>query len=517
MQENSAEVSRRINQRLQEINTIYTVGKSVASSLNVSEILERVVEASVNLTQADEGFILLKQDRELYLRMSKRIKASVAQDSYKVVTDKIAWQVIHSERPTMLHRETRVATGDVAQALLYVPLQTGSHKTAGVLGMVNTEKSQSFTENHLFTLSSLADFAAIALENARLFETVEAERSRLSAILEHATEAILVTDTHNCLLLWSGTAAEAFDIQPSAQGKAIEACIQNEAICELFSRAAEGEMMPHAEVYLENERVYNTQLSHIENVGRVAIMQDITHLKELDRLKSEFVSTVSHDLRTPLTTVQGYIDLLSRVGPLTDMQVNFINKALSSLSHITALITDLLDIGRIEAGYDLEMHPIRLDEIIRNTVEAYALLAEENELKVKMALSDTPLWLQGNARRMRQVLENLLSNAIKYNRPGGWIKITAQPGEQHIIVQVEDSGIGVPLEEQPKIFERFYRVESTETKDIRGTGLGLSIVKSVIEKHKGRIWVESLPGKGSSFTFVVPTCEEPDEAYELPT
>lgn len=313
-----AQANQQLNQRLQEINTIYTVGKFVTSSLHVDEVLERIVDVAVNLTQAEEGFIVLQEGEKLYLRIAKNMNEEIVKRFYIEASDPIAWQVIRSGRPTMLDRDTKIATGYLVRSLLYVPLHVAGQGTIGVLGVVNLLANRSFTENHLFTLSSIADYAATALENARLFSVVEEERSRLSAILEHAAEAILVTDVENKLWLWSEHAAESFDIPPEARGQKIERYIDNIAICDLFSRAGEDADILHAEVALANGRTYNVQLSSINHIGRVAVMQDITHLKELNRLKSEFVSTVSHDLRTPLTTIQGYIELLERVGPLSE-------------------------------------------------------------------------------------------------------------------------------------------------------------------------------------------------------
>lgn len=512
LQENSTEINLRLNQRLQEINTIYTVGKFVAAALSVEEVLERVVSASVNLTQADEGFILLKEEDVLSLQASKSTQTEIVRSSPTQADDDIAWQVIRSGRPTLLQREARVATGLTAQALLYVPLLSPGSGAVGVLGVANADPERAFNENHLFTLSSVADFAAVALENARLFSAVETERSRLSAILENATEAILVTNAQNRLLLWSKTAAQAFAIGPEALGQPITTVINHETIRELFQQADTAQPLTHTEVMLPEGQVFNAQLTSIPKLGRVAIMQDITRLKELDHLKSEFVSTVSHDLRTPLTTVQGYIELLARVGPLNDLQSDFIKKAQSSLSHITALIGDLLDIGRIEAGYDLDMVRFRLDELARHAVETYTVNAEVQSITLTAEIPDTPLWIRGNARRIRQVIENLLSNAIKYNHPEGQIKVRIAPDDHHVVVEVEDNGIGISLAEQPKLFERFYRVKTPETEDIHGTGLGLAIVKSVIERHKGRVWVKSAPGHGSTFAFILPISEETETA-----
>ncbi len=503
-----AETNRRLNLRLQEINTIYTIGKFVVSTLESDEALTRIVDAAVNLTQSEEGFILLREGDKLYLRVARHVNEDLSQRFYQEVSDPIAWQVIRSGRPTMLHRETQIATGYMVRALLYVPLLAPGQGVVGVLGVVNRTKPRRFTENQLFTLSSLADFAAIALENARLFNAVEDERHRLNSILEHAAEAVLVTDPYCRLLLWSHTAEEIFNLTPEARGKPLYRYINHEGLLDLFE-APESESSLIAELTLEDGQIFNAQLTTITNVGRMVVMQNITHLKELDRLKSEFVSTVSHDLRTPLTTVQGYIELLDRVGPLTSMQQSFVDKALNSLNHITDLIGDLLDIGRIEAGYDLEMQPCRLDWVIQQTVDEYRLAAEQSELVLRGELPDEPIWVQGNPRRLRQVFDNLLSNAIKYNRPGGWVNVKVNQNDHYVIVEVVDSGIGIPFEEQPKIFERFYRVQSPQTEEIQGTGLGLAIVKSVIEKHKGRIWVESSPNQGSTFAFVLSTQDKP--------
>ncbi|MGC9521619.1 MAG: ATP-binding protein [Anaerolineae bacterium] len=499
-----AETNRRLNERLQEINTVYSVGKSVTSSLDVAEVLERAVIASVNLTQADAGFIILRENDRLLVRVAKWRHTQPSAQLRDETSDSVAWRVIRSGRPVMLHEKTRIATGLLINALLYVPLQAPDKGTIGVLGVVNQVKDEPFTENQLFALSSVADFVGIALSNARLFSDRERERLRLSAILENAAEAIIVTDTADRLWVWSDTAARILGIDAQAQGLSVAECIESPEIRDLFTEASGDRPVLNSEVTLEDGRIYNAQLSTIHGVGRLVVMQEITRLKELDRLKSEFVSTVSHDLRTPLTTIQGYVELLNRAGPLNELQTSFVDKALSSLSHITDLISDLLDIGRIEAGYDLEMTSLRLDDLIRSAVEAAQVAAAQDGISVSLTLPDSPMWVWGNKRRLRQVLDNLIHNAIKYNRPEGWIEVLARRDADHFVVSVRDSGIGIPPQEQSRIFERFYRVQSAETEDVPGTGLGLAIVKSVVERHKGRIWVESVYGEGSTFTFVMP-------------
>ncbi len=509
MEKDPAAVSAHLNQRLQELNTIYTVGKSVAASLDINEVLERVVLASVNLTQADAGYIILREQEQLIVHIAKYEDERFPLRLHETVADSIAWQVIRSNRPVMLNRETTIAGNFVAQSLLYVPITAPGQGTIGVLGVANRLRNNEdpdaagFSEQHLFTLSSVADYAAIAVENARLFSLVETERSRLSAVLENAAEIIVVTDEFNHLWLWSKSAANIWMFTPQSVGKPISDYVSDSQLLDLFAKVNDTGDILQTEIEMEDGKIYNSQLSPIDQVGRLVVMHDISHLKDLDRLKSEFVSTVSHDLRTPLTTIQGYIDLLNKAGPLNDLQTGFIQKAQLSLQYITELISDLLDIGRVETGYDLEMEPVSMLALIQQTVENEVIQAKNEGIEIYSDLTGDPLWVWGNTRRLQQVLQNLLSNAVKYNRPGGWVRANGQRDGDYIIISIKDNGLGISLEEQYRIFDRFYRVQTPETEDIIGTGLGLAIVKTVIEKHDGRIWVESSQGNGSNFTFVL--------------
>jgi two-component system NtrC family sensor kinase len=213
---------------------------------------------------------------------------------------------------------------------------------------------------------------------------------------------------------------------------------------------------------------------------------------------------VSHDLRSPLTTIRGYVELLPRVGPLTPQQVEFVNRVGQSMKTITDLIGDLLDVGRLEAGLDLEFESCRMEEIVQRSLDGLRLLVDnkQHELSLEVA-PDLPLLL-GNPRRLEQVVTNLLTNAIKYTPDGGKIEISLKPDGIYLMFRVADNGIGIPLEAQPHVFDKFYRVQNEDTAEISGTGLGLSIVKSIVDKHGGRVWVESKPYEGSVFTVLLP-------------
>jgi two-component system phosphate regulon sensor histidine kinase PhoR len=214
-----------------------------------------------------------------------------------------------------------------------------------------------------------------------------------------------------------------------------------------------------------------------------------------------------------LTTIQGYVTLLERVGPLNHEQQEFVRRVQTSIADISELVGELLDLGRIETGYDLAMEPVQVEEVIGDAVQACRPRALERRQELRWESHPLPAVL-GSRHRLSQVMDHLLSNALKYTPDGGWIAVDAMGDGEHVIVRVADNGVGIPAADQPYVFERFYRVETDETSDVGGTGLGLTIVRSVIEKHGGRVWVESRPGSGSVFTFVLPRMRRADPARQ---
>ncbi len=494
------EVNERLERQLQELHILYSIGRSVASLLDLETVLTRVVEAAVFVARAEEGFLVLIEGGDLVLRAAKNLDERTARGFRIRVEDTLAGEVIRTGQPILIGgRRSKVATGYLVNALIYVPLRTQERGVIGMLGVTNRRSTRAFTEHEVQLLSALADYAAIALENARLYEQAETERRKLEAVLRETAEAVVVLDTEQRILLCNAAAQEALGLPEDVTGQYAGDVLTNASLRELLHAVAEVPQSMRAEVTVRDGRTFNAQLSPVEGVGYVLMMQDITHLKELDRIKSEFVATVSHDLRTPLTTILGYVSLLDRVGPLNEQQREFVRKIKGGVEDITALISDLLDLGRIEAGYGLEMRPIHLEEVIDEAVEALRPAAEAKHQDLRWERRELPA-VNGDPRRLRQVMENLISNAIKYTHEGGWIAVEAMEEDGHVVVRVADNGIGIPLEDQPYIFERFYRVESEATQDIKGTGLGLTIVKSVVEKHGGRIWVESRPGAGSRWS-----------------
>jgi signal transduction histidine kinase len=240
-----------------------------------------------------------------------------------------------------------------------------------------------------------------------------------------------------------------------------------------------------------------------EVLGRVAVMRDITHLKELDAMKSEFVATVSHDLRAPLTYMRGYATMLPMVGPLSPKQQDYTEKVMAGIEQMTELIDDLLDLGRIEAGVGLVREMYSLADVARGVVETMKPQALSRGLLLRTGqLCERAL--AGDQGLLRHALTNLMDNAIKYTPNGGTVTVSVAEQDAAIVIAVKDTGIGIAAADQVRLFERFYRVKRRETVDIKGSGLGLAIVKSIAQWHRGRVWVESQVGEGATFYILIP-------------
>jgi two-component system, OmpR family, phosphate regulon sensor histidine kinase PhoR len=496
----------QVDRQAQEFNALYTVGKRISGLFNTDDILALVVSAAVNLSGAEQGSLMLikPETGELYLRAQHSLTTQATQKLRLKVNDTLMGRVIQSGRPMMLSGVDlrKVQTALLVKSILGVPLSVGD-KVIGVLTVENQVSPRSFGKHDVHLLTTLADQAAIAIENARLFRAAERERAKLSTILREMQDVVIVADDELRIILANAAAREAFQLNDTAIGQPLVEVVAVQPLIDLFEQRNTEDFVWRADITLPDGRVLQGQLSQLEGVGYGAVLRDITRLKELDRIKSEFVSIVSHDLRTPLTAIRGYVSLLPRVGPLTEMQQDFVARVERSMDSIVDLIADLLDIGKIEAGVDWEMQAVPLHAVVREAVERLQPTADLHQHILTVDVPDLPP-VSGNLRRLEQVTANLIGNAIKYTPDNGRIRVSLHEDDGFLILQVSDNGIGISLEDQRHIFDKFYRVESEATEQISGTGLGLSIVKAIIKKHSGRVWVHSELGRGSTFTVLLP-------------
>lgn len=367
-----------------------------------------------------------------------------------------------------------------------------------------------FSATELDLLRTMAGQASVLVENARLFATAEGQRRRLAAVLASTSDAVIVTDQTDRVLLVNRAMEKTFNLRANQiVGRPVADVIHNANLVEALTKREE--RVRDLEVQVQPGRTLYASVSTIvsnENqvLGRVAVLHDITRLKELDDLKSEFVSTVSHDLRGPLTFMRGYITMLPIVGEINEKQQDYIDRILSGVKQMSGLVEDLLDLGRIEAGVDLMRDEIEAEKLLESVAREQAAQAAMQGIKFQVTAQPDLPSISGDLSLIRRAVVNLVSNAIKYAPDSGTVTLAAELDNEEVVFSVRDRGPGIPKKDQIRLFEKFYQVKGQEQNGNRrrGSGLGLAIVKSIVERHGGRVWVNSQVGRGSTFYFSLP-------------
>ena len=241
------------------------------------------------------------------------------------------------------------------------------------------------------------------------------------------------------------------------------------------------------------------------------VMEDVSELRRLQRIRTEFIDNLSHELRTPITTISLLAETAARDAEAAPARLrDKISKIEIETGHLTQMVNELLDLSRIESGtVQLLLDDVDMVRLAQMTSERLRLFAERQGLRLRLDLPNQVLRVRGDEDRLGQVLINLLHNAVKFSPNGGDIVVGVQEGEGEVVTWVRDPGIGVPAADRARIFERFYKVDRARVRGRGGTGLGLSIARHVVESHGGRIWVESTEGEGSTFSFTVPMAPAP--------
>jgi len=370
----------------------------------------------------------------------------------------------------------------------------------------------------------LADLAhALNDTAARMDNTIRSlsgERNQSSAILRSMVEGVGVIDAHERLVFSNRAFSEILNLDPaSIEGRPLIEVVRNSDLLSLIRRALRGEegLRTDMAVGIVQQRTFSITATPVQALevtspaspekpsGAVVVLHDVTELRRLERVRQDFVANVSHEFKTPLTAIQGFAETLL-AGALEDAQHNrrFLEIIRDHAARLAALTNDLLKLARIEAGkLELEFGPVNLLELVERCTETTLLKASRKQIALEVDVPPGLPAVRGDASLLREVLQNLLDNAVQYTPAGGGIKVSATAGAREAVVTVEDTGIGIPLAEQERIFERFYRVDAGRSREAGGTGLGLSIAKHIVEAHGGRLCVESEVGHGSKFSFSI--------------
>ncbi len=498
--------------RLEELNRLLLVSQGVASSLEMGDAVQSVLEA-----------VLATGANAVRVVMSPNLTRNTERDIppiYALGPARDRYAYLDTQITTMSQQQDRLVLTNVSRArgleldgsrpypasLLAIPLRH-ENQYFGVMWAAY-EQPRLFSESDVRFLTTLAGQAALAAANNHLFLSAEVGRQRLASILASTPDPVLVTDHLNRLLLANPAAWQVLGAAVGAgEGQPIEKLVSQKPLLEILEGSSAEKKS--AEVVMPNGLVYLATASSVvadgRPVGRVCILRDVTHFKELDTMKTEFVNTVSHDLRSPLTLMRGYATMLEMVGELNEQQQTYVKKIIIGVENMARLVNNLLDLGRIDVGVGLQLETIPLIDIVEKVIGQLQLQATQKniELNVETPKDTVPL-IEADQTLLYQAMYNLVENAIKYTPQHGKISVRMKLVDDYMLFEVQDTGIGIAPIDQSRLFEKFYRGGQREAREQKGSGLGLAIVKSIAERHGGKVWLESQLGKGSTFFLNVP-------------
>ncbi len=387
-----------------------------------------------------------------------------------------------------------------------------------------------FTQLDWQFLQGFADQAAIAVRNARLYSQLETERSRFAAIVENSVDGILILDAQRNVLVVNQSLANMVgqdaaaaagspcdEYLPLEHVDGVDICQEMPDFANPAARHAEGELVCAGKkrqiVSLTYTPLYSEVAAGSEGEPRlvnvIVNVHDVTRLREEEEIKSTFTSIISHELKTPVALIKGYAQTLARPDAQWDSETarQSLEIIEEEADRLESLINNLLDVSRIQAGgLRLDLADVNLNKLVRKVADAYRTQTERHTIEVDIPVALPAIW--ADQERVRQVLTNLMSNAIKYSPDGGVIRVggwsDSVEGWPRAVLYVADQGVGIPPEELPYVFDRFYRVDSSLRRSTAGAGLGLFLSKAIVDAHGGAIWARSERGKGTTFFVALP-------------
>ncbi len=506
-----------LGQRLTEQQRLLEISRSVSSSLQGYRAMQQIVESAIDLTGAVGGRIVL-------LRGDDRPPQAFAAGelgSEMVALDEQILTLVEKEGPMVVRQMWR-ATGALDTSQLAMPLGAvvalplRSDRTLHGFLWLAYDEEHDVGESELTFVSTLAEQAAVAAENVSLFGQAEEGRRKLAAVLESTADGIVVVDNTGRVVLMNPAAEAYFGTQAEqVTGRRASTVIDSPRLARLMTDMQE----PVAELELprRNSQIILANTSTIVSqdgsiLGRVAVLRDITALKELDTIKTVFLTMVSHDLRSPLTFMRGFLSMVPIEGPLNERQKEALDRVRVGIDQLTMMTERISYLNRLQFGekVNLELAMFDVEALIGEVVNQHVRLAQQKDVRFRVKTDAGLPLLCADVMLYRQAISNLVHNALKYSPQGTEIGIHAYLDDTGgLAVSVSDAGIGIRTEDQQRLFEAFYRVPQHEGDPERpkGSGLGLALVKAIAEAHEGAVHVESAFREGSMFTFVVPVRE----------
>ncbi len=520
------------------MQAIAGIGSLIVSSGDRTQLLNEIVRWVERELDVPAVSILLMDERRRRLRfeIASGEKGTEVKSFTLELGQGVAGMVAATGEPLIVQearkdprqaRDISDAIGFPAESILCVPMVLHGE----VIGVIETlnKRSGAFTAYDQALLTVIGQQAALFLESAQLYSELqqrvdeataglrEANRSlatqkaKIETLVDELESGVIATDAHDRVVTWNRAAEHLVGVtETRAMGEPALAVIRHPRLSELFALPLSPLGGRHAEDiefgaqgHTVIARVSITLVREDEGFGKLALLTDITQLKELDQMKMDLVSFVSHELRSPLSAIKGFTHLIQ--GDVTGGPANarLVRLLSNQVSRMQWLVEDLLDVARIEVGIALELQVGRIEDLramIQEIVDLHAISAADHTFVVEVS-ADTPP-LNADRGKLEQVLMNVVGNAVKYSPDGGEVRVSVAPHDGELTFTISDEGIGISAEELPNLFQRFQRARSTRER-ISGTGIGLFLCRHLVEAHGGRMWAERRP-KGTSFCFALP-------------
>ncbi len=500
------EAEDMIRRRNRELNLLPEIGKELSARTDIKDLAGVLLKRTVETLGAIQGNMIvlnsaggIQQNYQVSLSSTPNTEMAIPEGLVEQIEKTHQGLIVEDTlKNPFWHMDEDTSIRSAVVAPLY-----GRHTLLGLLILTHEQESY-FNMDHLLLLQAIASQAAIAVENARLYADVAQEQKRLAAILQYAAEAILMFDGQGKLSLVNPAGEKLFTDFTTQLNEPLPNERGYDAFINLLNEARESRLSKSGEVTWPDLRTFVALITPIEDGGQVAILHDVSHFKDLEKVKNEFIATASHDLKNPITTISGFSHLLEQAGPLNEQQREFVQRIQSATANMSELVQNMMSLAQMDLEA-LEKHEaVNMTKLLEDMTDEFTPQAHEKEQKLDFTPLTTLVHVDGDPLQLRQLFRNLLGNAIKYTAKGGDIHFTTKLNNNQLLIDVQDTGYGIPASDLPFIFDRFYRARNGKTHEVEGNGLGLAIVKSIVEKHEGQINVQSEPEKGTRFSVSLP-------------
>ncbi len=501
-----------LRHRNQELALLPEIAQDLSARLDLGELTNIVLQrTALALNATNSNLVIFQPDGSIFhMLYADGSFVTLSEAAQKRMVEGGLISHVMASRQGVIVRDTEnddrwLKSDNIhTRSAVAVPL-LGRSAVIGVLTLthINTEH---FNPDHKVLLQAIGSQVAIAVENAQLYTAAEQEHKRLEAVLNVVGDAIMVTDNQNNFQRGNPAVESLFGQGKIRLNKPLPDHQASRQLIALTQQAKEENATIQSEIRFPGNRTFQAQATPIIEEGSVIVLHDITHFKELERVKNEFIAAASHDLKNPIASMLLSSNLVKRTGPLNLHQEKILNHIDRAAMQMHQLVTDILDLSSANFHGNQVHEPVDISLLLEEIHDEYLTQAIEKDqsLELKFLSNNSLLHVQGEKLRLQQVFRNIIGNAVKYTPNNGRISILAELQDNQIEVQIQDSGIGIPEEDLQYIFEAFYRAKMPEAETIEGTGLGLAIVKSIINQHNGRITVTSTVGKGTIFTITLP-------------